>query len=284
MDQWEECARWAEIYQTRTYDLKHRHRVSIDLRTQWQRDADLVDIERTTRVNLDFDFKRRLVGVTEREGVLAAQTEPWPTVDEFHEFRDAFEAWKKTFKRVLKTREDLCDFLRWRSEKSARRAAGTNARTNLPPVATAFIRAWSRQQLGLPGGNYRQVAEQMTEAGWRATADTFKSAKRRGDVPVGQISSLTPDDESFISWALTRWPQWEVEALARPGSQAATRIGELRCRCQTSYPCIGRMTPEERSNCAAPQSSTQPLENGGENKVGVILSEKHDSDPPQEQL
>ncbi len=53
----------------------------------------------------------------------------------------------------------------------------------------------------------------MTEAGWRATADTFKNAKRRGDVPVGQISSLTPDDERFISWALTRWPQWEVEAL-----------------------------------------------------------------------
>lgn len=92
----------------------------------------------------------------------------------------------------------------------------------------------------------------MTEAGWRATADTFKNAKRRGDVPVGQISSLTPDDERFISWALTRWPQWEVEALARPGTKAATRIGELRCRCQTPYLGIGRMTPEERSIFANP--------------------------------
>ena len=76
-DPWEECDRWLDIYRTRTYDVAHAHHALIDLRTQWLRDADLVGTERTTRVNLDFDFKRRLDDVTEREGLLAARTRPW---------------------------------------------------------------------------------------------------------------------------------------------------------------------------------------------------------------
>ena len=124
----------------------------------------------------------------------------------------------------------------------------------------------------------------MTEVGFPANIDNFKNARRRGKLPIGHVSSLTSADEHFLLWALNLWPEWEVEALAALGSQAAARIEELRCRCQTSYLCIGRMTPQERSNCAAPQISTQPVENGGENKVGVILPEKHDSDFRKERM
>ncbi len=188
--------------------------------------------------NLDFDFKRQLECVSERDGVLAASTRPWRSVEEFSAFRDNLEAWKKTYKRVLRTRQDWEDFIQWRADKPRRRAVGSTSKSNLPPIAIAFTRAWARKELGLPGGRYKQIAEEMTEVGWPATVNTFKNAKRRGNVPIERISILTLDDEGFISWTLARWPEWDVEALARPASKAAEHIKELRCRCQSSYPVI----------------------------------------------
>jgi hypothetical protein len=117
-----------------------------------------VDVERTTRVNLDYDFKRQLCGISEREGVLAASTQPWRTLEEFNAFRDDLEDWKKTYKRTVRTVEDLDDFLRWQAEKSRRRAVGSNSKSSFPPAAIAFTRAWARKELGLPGGRYKQVA------------------------------------------------------------------------------------------------------------------------------
>jgi hypothetical protein len=122
----------------------------------------------------------------------------------------------------------------------------------------------------------------MCEAGWPATGDTFKNARRRGEVPIGHIATLTPEDERFVSWALDRWPEWDVEALARPGAKAAAHIAELRCRCQTSYPIIGRMTPQERSNSGQASDTPQHTDNVDENKIGVILPGKHNKPSRQE--
>jgi hypothetical protein len=70
--------------------------VFVILREQHERDLDLVDVERPVRVNLKFNVKRRLVGVGDVDGLLAAGTQPWRTVDEFLEEREAFDLWRRS--------------------------------------------------------------------------------------------------------------------------------------------------------------------------------------------
>jgi hypothetical protein len=73
------------------------------LRTQWIEDADLVEVERLVRLNLDFDMIREPVDPVDVDGLIAADTRPWSTVEEFESHRDALENWKKSRWRVLKT-------------------------------------------------------------------------------------------------------------------------------------------------------------------------------------
>jgi hypothetical protein len=126
---WAENDRWLEIYRTREYDLKHRYRIRIDLRTQWLADADLVDLERTTRVNLDPDLKRKPVEIGEREGVLAFDTEPWGSLDDFMQARDALEQWKRCERKVLRTLDDWHAYHAWANARPAKRAANTRGGT-----------------------------------------------------------------------------------------------------------------------------------------------------------
>jgi hypothetical protein len=44
----------------------------------------------------------------------------------------------------------------------------------------------------------------------------------------GSIDTLTPDDERFPAWALTRWPSFNVERLVAPGPPAAAKLADLR--------------------------------------------------------
>ncbi|MEH6727830.1 MAG: DNA polymerase [Hyphomicrobiales bacterium] len=60
-DPWQECREWENIHNSRTFETKHTRRQMIDLRSQWQRDADLTDQPREVRVNLEYDLKRRPV-------------------------------------------------------------------------------------------------------------------------------------------------------------------------------------------------------------------------------
>jgi hypothetical protein len=86
----EESLVWSEVYRTRTYDLQTTRRHLISLREQWKHACDLVDVERTVRMNLEFDFKRRLVSPSDYDGMLAANTRPWPDFrDSTHDSRNS---------------------------------------------------------------------------------------------------------------------------------------------------------------------------------------------------
>ncbi len=82
-DPWQECREWERLYRERDWGWRRNQRTFVSLREQHAHDLDLVDVERPVRVNLEFDMKRRLVGVRDLDGLLAAGTEPWRTVDEF---------------------------------------------------------------------------------------------------------------------------------------------------------------------------------------------------------
>ena len=163
-DPWQETREWERLYRQREWDWRRRQRVFVSLREQHEQDLDLVDVERSVRVNLEFDMKRRLVQVRDVDGLLAAGTEPWRTIEEFLEAREAFDLWRRSRRRVLKTTADHADFLRWSAMQPAKRQVGS--RGDRPALVVLFLRAWARRALGLPGGRYATLAEAMTAAGF----------------------------------------------------------------------------------------------------------------------
>jgi hypothetical protein len=227
---WAENDRWLEVYRTRDFELIHHHTARIDLRTQWLNDTDLVDVERSTRVNLDADLKRRPVGLCEREGVLAFDTKPWDTLEDFIEARDALEQWKRSEKRVLRTLHDWHAYRAWAEARPAKRAA--NTRGGRPPFITAIVRARIHSQLGLTGpagrgktGGERiaDLARDMTAAGFPITRTSIDNTRRQ-EPRLAAFSSLTDTERVFLRWALDRWPDADLLPLAIAGTAAAAVI------------------------------------------------------------
>jgi hypothetical protein len=208
--------------------------VFVSLGKQHEQDLDLVDVEQSVRVNLEFDFKRRLVDVREVDGILAAKTAPWRTVEEFFEARERFDLWRRSRRRVLRTADDHADFTRWKEMQPAKRQVGS--RGDRPALVVLFLRAWARRALGLPGGSYTVLAEAVTAAGFPVTLDAVKKARSRGALPEHALDALTPADERFLAWALARWPGFEVERLVAPASPAAVAATELRLAAATAVP------------------------------------------------
>ena len=115
---------WAEIYQSRTYEIRHRHRYLIAPRRQWLDDSDLVEDPREVRVALDYDLKRMPVKVGESEGCLCIEaTRPWRDRAEFRAWRDDLDLWRCRHRRVLRSLDDWRDFCAWREQENRRRMA-----------------------------------------------------------------------------------------------------------------------------------------------------------------
>lgn len=195
--EWEEASAWAGLYRTRTYGLTTHHRTRISLREQWFRDADLIDIDRTATLNLETDFKRHLIDLREIDDMISAGTAPWLNVEDFLEARNLFDEWRKSRRRVLRTKNDYEDFLSWAHTRPAHRRLKSRNRGPITPVARFLARAWAQRAFGCPGGHYRAVAALFTAQGFPLTANAFKQmAKRRQ--PVEECSPLSERDLPLI--------------------------------------------------------------------------------------
>ena len=226
-DQWQECWEWERLYRQRGWDWRRNQKVFVSLREQHEQDLDLVDVERSVRVNLEFDMKRRLVGVSDVDGLLAAGTEPWRTVDEFLEEREAFDLWRRSRRRVLRTAADHAHF---------------------PGMEGGAARQARGREQGRPTRAGGPVPPRLGEAGARTAGRRLRRARRgdvRGRLPRDgrrhqegahsgagcdehSLDRLSSADEEFLRWALARWPGFEIERLAVPGSPAAAAVAELR--------------------------------------------------------
>ena len=102
-----------------------RKRTMICLREQHLQSADLVDVERHVRVNLEYDMKRCPVKVRDFDDIVAAETVPWRTIDEFFQAREQFDLWRRSRRRVLRTAADHADFQAWALTQPAKRRVGS---------------------------------------------------------------------------------------------------------------------------------------------------------------
>jgi hypothetical protein len=160
-------------------------------REQWVKDSDVVRLTRKTRLNLEFDHKRRLVGP---RMVAVAQCEhvslvgvPWNDVEECERARAIFDGWRR--QRCLRTLDDFEDWedhyqfslVRDRVQKGGMQGFGIRA-TN-KGVADAFrrlfLRAYTQGLCGLTKSmTYGELADWLTSQGYPTTVDEVKNAKR----------------------------------------------------------------------------------------------------------
>ena len=231
-DPWEECAQWDKACVEREYDTRLTSKSLTPLRTQWVKDADLVEVQRQVRLNMDFDLKREPVDPTDVEGVITAKTRPWSTIEEFDDHRDALENWKKSQRRVLKTVADLRDLQDWNATRPGQRASGSTTQSGRPSLVNAFLKAVTRGELDLGQWPYKRIADFLTACGWPVSVDTVKQAKKRGKLTLGAICVLSADDLCFARVVYHECPDCRLELLVAEGSAAAKALVDARTAVQ----------------------------------------------------
>ena len=197
---WAEVRAWAEIYQSRTYETRHRLRHLIAPRRQWLDDSDLVEDPREVRVALDYDLKRMPVKVGESEGCLCIEaTRPWRDRAEFRAWRDDLDLWRDRHRRVLRSLDDWRDFCAWREQENRRRMARRSS-SEMSPFVRALLMAWARGEAGLPRRRARgkppagsctaaRIAATLTDlTGTPVTVKMVEKAATKTVVPAGELT------------------------------------------------------------------------------------------------
>lgn len=191
-------------------------------REQWVKDADVVRLTRESRLNLEFDFKRRLVepqqvAVADGEH-LSMSSVPWYDLAECERARAIFDGWRD--KHCLKTLGDLHDWedyyqfalVRDRISRGNGRSFGIRPTSGgiTDVFRRLFLRAYTQELCGLiKTMTYPELATWLTEKGYPTTVDEAKNAKRGKFVE--HAVPLTPRTEELKTVLVEGFPSIEIE-------------------------------------------------------------------------
>ena len=101
-----------QLFLNRTPDDMTETKPFTSIREQWNKDLDVVRDTRYSRLNLEFDFKRKLydpvtIAVSNKDHIYL-DSKPWSTVHEAERARAIFEGWRR--KRCVKSLDDWYDY------------------------------------------------------------------------------------------------------------------------------------------------------------------------------
>jgi hypothetical protein len=228
-----EAAEWEKFFRSRHFNTTLLRKQFISVREQWYADADLIDIPRKNRANLDYDLKRRPIHVHDYEGLVRFGTNPWPDIGTFLEYRRAFDRWRQSAEACLKTAEDWHRYLSWKQTPRSGAASGRTA------FANAVIAAFAKGLTGFPvrgRGRYGKGMSRAECVGWLTsvgidgvTIKTFENSRARDRDPTGSVSILTPGDHELVDRlaavlscdALASLLTNEVAAVLQPGPNSS---------------------------------------------------------------
>lgn len=211
-----------DLYFKRRPGQKTMTRPYVSVRDQWIREMDVFRLEREVTMNLEYDFKRRpvnprMVRAEDYEHV-AFDTVPWPTAEDGLRARSIFDEWRKT--RCLKTVEDFED---WEDHCicvitfDRLRAAGKTVRLQITKEGSRGILlrilliAYATQQWGLTRTySFSELADMLTDIGFKTTVDDVKNASRDKAKLVDNIVPSTP--RALEMWGKIQLAMGEVFA------------------------------------------------------------------------
>jgi hypothetical protein len=180
-----------DLFMSRKPDQKTMTRPFTPFREQWVKDVDVVRMTREVTLNLEFDFKRRLINprmvtVDQCEHVALVGVS-WNDLAECERARAIFDGWRR--KRCLKTLDDFEDWedhyqfalVRDRVSSSGVKGFGIRA-TNKGVVDVfrrLFLRAYTQGLCGLTKSmTYGELADWLTGHGYPTAVDEVKNARR----------------------------------------------------------------------------------------------------------
>jgi len=207
----------------------------ISMRDQLPLELDLQTETRETRINLEYDFKRRPIAssvrMIEMSGTgtshVAFDTQPWETADEALMTRLIFDAWREHH--CLKTVEDFQAWDYYRgfkvastkgSKPAAPAANGVQQRTGrknltkggfLAVAKQLFLAAYQKKLWGLDGADLsqRKLAEWLTSQGYKTSVSAVKNGTR--EEPVEHLVPATDEVVAFLDVMRERFPSLEVK-------------------------------------------------------------------------
>jgi hypothetical protein len=218
-----------DLYLKRVPRQQTTIRPFISVRAQWSTDSGFIRLERAQALNLEPDWKNRLINprmVTVR-GVehIAFDTTPWDTADQGLEARAIFDGWIK--KNCLKNLDDWASWQEYYQLGVARRA---KRRQGLPGVGIhmtdegavgllrrMFLRAWARKELGLVKDiSGPKLAAWLTEMGMPTDADDVKNSGRSSHRFEEGVVPRTPEVLECLGVLQARFPDAELGRLLVP--------------------------------------------------------------------
>ena len=86
---------------------------------------------------------------------------------------------------------------------------------------STFLKAYTRGLWGLPGGDYKAVADYLTKCEYKTTVTDLKNAKRSKSEPVANAIPADEEVVKLIQILLKRHPQFEWKKLITADTRAA---------------------------------------------------------------
>jgi hypothetical protein len=223
--------RFAEqLYRGRNYDTKFERRDLTSLSKQHKMDCDLTSEIVKVQLSWDFDWKNEPIEpVADIEGVISFATRPWRTLEDFEKYRENFEDWKRTERRVLKTSHDYADTMGWPGIRRTRKALRTNSRGVLPNLARAIVAIVVRLPLR-ERPSYKRIAEIFARhTGCNVTENHIKNIRaKRDQIPLQCVSQLsTADIELAHIYGSNPIAVEQMRSSIIPGSIAERQFTEI---------------------------------------------------------
>ncbi|MGL6493383.1 hypothetical protein ACSZNX_20755 [Aeromonas veronii] len=195
---------------------------------QWRTESDLVMLQKTRRLNLEFDWKRRLVNprMTGVAGVehISCDSEPWETIEQCEHARALFDGWRLQGN-CLKT---MADWASWEDYyESALALQGSKMRVCADGSLGIFTRILTRSlvQKAWYGHtmSYSEISALLTSVGLPVTVDTCKNSKRAK--LYEHVVPVTGEVLRVLGLLLRQLPRYPLEPLFKPG-----RVDEVKRR------------------------------------------------------
>lgn len=213
----------------------------MSMRDQLPFGYDLQMERRETRVNAEYDFKRKpIVGsarMVEVSGTgvshLAFDTEPWETVEDAAATRLLFDKWRET--QCLKTIADFQDWENYRAfrlagrKRARKRESGKSPEAPNPRSLTGrrnltkdgyvgvakriFLAAYQKRVWGLEGVkmSQRELAVWLTAQGYKTSLSAVKNGT--SDYPEEHVVPAAPDVMAFLNVLKDRFPTLDLNAF-----------------------------------------------------------------------
>lgn len=126
----------------------------------------------------------------------------------------------------------IADWRRWQDYRDGYDAAQAgvhrSSKGTVDQARRLVVRAYRFGQWGLPGGDYKEAAKRLTQAGHPTTEQDFKNAGRaKASLPQHAIPADAPGVSELVAAVAAIWPGFEWQKLVNG------KIENLRKTCAT---------------------------------------------------